>query len=117
MHGQLPIQTTHIQFNWTRAFSLLQSCILPTVGQRVPLSSIYAIKPFSNAPQPIAGSQREPDALVKIYHISNILVTRLTNGVRKNADGGLYNRASGAATMFPGVVVEVGYRDSLKKSR
>lgn len=58
--------------------------------------------------------QQKPDVLVKIYNISDILVTRLKNGVRKNADGGLYNRASGTATMSPGVMVNA---DSLKKSR
>jgi len=83
----------------------------------VPLSSIYAIKPSSNAPQQIVSSRRELDVPFKIYYISNISVTKLRNGVRKNADGALYNRASGTATMFPGVVVEVGYADSLKKSR
>jgi hypothetical protein len=44
-------------------------------------------------------------------------VNKLENGIRKNADSGLYNRASGTSTMFPGVVVEVGYSDPLKKSR
>ena len=37
--------------------------------------------------------------------------------MRKNSDGAFYNRASSLATMFPGVVVEVGYSDSLKKAR
>jgi len=39
------------------------------------------------------------------------------NGVRKNADMGLYNHSSGHATMYPGIVVECGFPDSLKKAR
>jgi len=49
--------------------------------------------------------------------VLNILVNRLKDGVRKNGDGGVFNRTSGAQTMLPGVVVEVGYADSLKKTR
>jgi hypothetical protein len=45
------------------------------------------------------------------------LVTALGNGVRKNADMGLYNHSSGKAPLHPGIVVECGFSDSLNKAR
>jgi hypothetical protein len=45
------------------------------------------------------------------------LVTRMRNGVRKNSDMGIYNHSSGNATLYPGIVVECGFPDLLKKAR
>jgi hypothetical protein len=115
--GQLPIQTTGTPFNLIKSFWLSQSCTHLMTAQRVSLSSVYATKPFSNASQQNAKSQQEPDVLVQLHYDFNIPVTRLKNNIRKNSDAGLFNFTSGPATLFPGVVVEVGYSDSLKKSR
>jgi hypothetical protein len=41
----------------------------------------------------------------------------MRNGVRKNGDAHLYSHQSGQSTVYPGIVVEVGYSDSRKKSR
>ena len=41
----------------------------------------------------------------------------MKNNVRKNGDAGLYTHVSGNGVIFPGVVVECGYSDSLPKSR
>jgi len=41
----------------------------------------------------------------------------MTNGIRKNADMGLYNHTSGNGTLYPGIVVECGFSDSVKKAR
>lgn len=44
-------------------------------------------------------------------------MTRLGSGVRKNSDAGIFNHTSGRGTLFPGVVVECGFSDTLKKSK
>lgn len=41
----------------------------------------------------------------------------MRNGVRKNGDAHLYSHQSGQSTLYPGIVVEVGYSDSRQKSR
>lgn len=41
----------------------------------------------------------------------------LNSGVRKNGDAHLYSHQSGQATLFPGLVIEIGYSDSRRKSR
>jgi len=55
----------------------------------------------------------------RIYYTSSIwlAVTPLKNGVRKNGDGHIYTHQNGQATFFPGIVVEVGFGDSRRKSR
>jgi hypothetical protein len=60
---------------------------------------------------------RNRTCFAKICDISYISVNNLRNGVRKNGNGGLFNRASGAATIFPGMVVELDYSGALKVSR
>lgn len=45
------------------------------------------------------------------------LVTRLANGICKNSDCGLFSHEGGRSLVFPGIVVETGFSDPLKKSR
>jgi hypothetical protein len=49
--------------------------------------------------------------------ISKILVTRLENNQRKDADSAIFNHEGGSSTLFPGIVVETGLSDALQKSR
>jgi len=49
--------------------------------------------------------------------VSGTGLTVLHNGVRKNGDAHLYSHQAGQGTMFPGVVVEVGFSDSRKSKR
>jgi len=39
----------------------------------------------------------------------------MANGIRKNADMGLYNYSSGNATLYLRIIVECGFSDSLKR--
>ena len=45
-------------------------------------------------------------------------MVKLTNGIRKNGDAGLYcDDSNGFTPVFPGIVVETGFSDLLTKSR
>ena len=44
------------------------------------------------------------------------VVTNLTNGIRKNGGAHIYTHQGNQAPYYPGVVIEVGYSDSRKKS-
>jgi hypothetical protein len=56
-------------------------------------------------------------AVVPSEKISKILVTKLSNYQRKNSDFGIFNHEGGATSLFPGLVVETGFSDALKKTR
>ena len=49
--------------------------------------------------------------------ISDHLVRTLRNGIRKNGDGHIYTNQGAQSTHFPGVVIEVGYSDTRRKSQ
>ena len=44
-------------------------------------------------------------------------VTNLRNGVRKNGDKHIYTHQSDQSPYYPGIVIELGYSDSRRKSR
>jgi hypothetical protein len=49
--------------------------------------------------------------------ISDHLVTTLGNGIRKNGDGHICTNQGAQSTHFPGVVIELGYSDTGRKSQ
>ena len=81
----------------------------------LPLSKKSIIKRLKLVKLPVAGSGCGPAVFVTFDDRLIFLVTRMANGIRKNADMGLYNYSSGNATLYLRIIVECGFSDSLKR--
>ena len=117
MPGRPPTETTSIHSNFPTTSSLSSLCTRLMIVLPLPLSKKSITKRLKFVNLPVAGSGWGPAVFVTLSDSLMFLVTRMRNGIRTNADMGLYNHSSGSATLYPGIVVECGFSDSLKKAR